>query len=228
MIASSNEDNLAAAISTIKTASLAQGAGHAVDLRTLAGCEAAVAAHAEESRISDILVHSAGATKGGLFPNQPDTDFIDGFALKFHAGLRLSHRFWPMLKAARRNVVIIAGGAARTPDHTFMAGSSVNAKLANYSKAMAGQGLIDDVNVNWISLGQTETERRQTLIATRASDEDKTVDAVRQERMRAEGARRLGRPDDSAALACFLCSEQARHIYGAGIAIDVGATKEYF
>ena len=42
-----------------------------------------------------------------------------------------------------------------------MVGSSVNAALANYSKALAGQGFLDDVNVTWISPGQTETSRLQ-------------------------------------------------------------------
>ena len=123
---------------------------------------------------------------------------------------------------------MVVGGAARTPDHTFMVGSAVNAALANYSKALAGQGLVDDVNVNWVSPGQTETERLQTLIATRARHEGKTVQAVREERMRDEGIRRLGRPDDVAALVCFLCGEEARHIHGAGISVDGGATKGYF
>ena len=95
---------------------------------------------------------------------------------------------------------MIVGGAARTPDHTFMVGSSVNAALANYSKALAGQGLLDDVNVNWISPGQTETSRLQNLLARRAEDEGKTVDAVRQERIQNEGIRRLGRPEDIAEL----------------------------
>ena len=123
---------------------------------------------------------------------------------------------------------MIVGGAARTPDHTFMVGSSVNAALANYSKALAGQGLLDDVNVNWISPGQTETSRLQNLLARRAEDEGKTVDAVRQERIQNEGIRRLGRPEDIAELVCFLCGDKSRHIHGAGIAIDGGATKGYF
>ena len=228
MIASSSEDHITTATSTIKTASSMKIEGHAADLRTLAGCEAAFNAHTKQFDACDIFVHSAGATRGGVFPTQPDADFIDGFALKFHAGVRLSRLFWPMLKVARGNVVMIVGGAARTPDHTFMVGGAVNAALANYSKALAGQGLVDDVNVNWVSPGQTETERLQTLIAARASDESKTVDAVRQERMLDEGIRRLGQPDDVAALVCFLCSKQARHIHGAGIAIDGGATKGCF
>jgi hypothetical protein len=73
-----------------------------------------------------------------------------------------------------------------------MVGGAVNAALANFSKALAGQGLMDDVNVNWVSPGQTETDRLQQLLAARAEHENKTIDEVRAERMSGEGVRRLG------------------------------------
>jgi NAD(P)-dependent dehydrogenase (short-subunit alcohol dehydrogenase family) len=109
-----------------------------------------------------------------------------------------------------------------------MVGGAVNAALANYTKALAGQGNMDDVNVNWINPGQTETERLQMLLETRARDEGKTVDDVRAERMQGEGIRRLGQPDDVASLVHYLCQDEARHIQGTGISVDGGATKGYF
>ena len=39
-----------------------------------------------------------------------------------------------------------------------------------------------------------------------------------------DGLARLGKPEDVAALALFLCSERARHIQGTAIAVDGGAT----
>jgi NAD(P)-dependent dehydrogenase (short-subunit alcohol dehydrogenase family) len=87
---------------------------------------------------------------------------------------------------------------------------------------------MDDVNVNWINPGQTETERLQMLLETRARDEGKTVDDVRAERMQGEGIRRLGQPDDVASLVHYLCLDEARHIQGTGISVDGGATKGYF
>ena len=228
MISASNQAHLEVVANDLQAHSTARVSSHSANLRSLAGCETAFAAHQEEYSVCDILIHSAGATKGGIFPTQPDEDFSNGFALKFHAGVRLSRLFWPRLKLAKGHVIMIVGGAARTPDHTFMVGSSVNAALANYSKALAGQGLLDDVNVNWISPGQTETSRLQNLLARRAEDEGKTVEAVRQERIQNEGIRRLGRPEDIAELVCFLCGDKSRHIHGAGIAIDGGATKGYF
>ena len=228
MVAGSSEANCAAATSAITAQSDGRIEAHAVDLRTLEGCQAVFDAHSRVFGGCDILVHSAGATRGGVFPDQDDADFIDGFALKFHAGVRLSRLFWPLLAAARGNVVMIVGGASRTPDAKFMVGGAVNAALANFSKALAGQGLQDDVNVNWINPGQTETERLQQLLSTRARDENLSIDDVRAERMQAEGIRRLGQPEDTAALVAFLCGDEARHIHGAGIAVDGGATKGYF
>ena len=75
-----------------------------------------------------------------------------------------------------------------------MVGGAVNAALANFSKALAGQGLQDDVNVNWINPGQTETERLQQLLSTRARDENLSIDDVRAERMQAEGFAGLASP----------------------------------
>jgi NAD(P)-dependent dehydrogenase (short-subunit alcohol dehydrogenase family) len=228
MVAGSSEANCAAATRAITAQSDGRIETHAADLRTLEGCQAVFDAHSRVFGGCDILVHSAGATRGGVFPDQDDADFIDGFALKFHAGVRLSRLFWPLLAAARGNVVMIVGGASRNPDAKFMVGGAVNAALANFSKALAGQGLQDDVNVNWINPGQTETERLQQLLSTRARDENLSIDDVRAERMQAEGIRRLGQPEDTAALVAFLCGDEARHIHGAGIAVDGGATKGYF
>ena len=97
------------------------------DLRTLQGCEHAAKAALDQCAGIDILVNCAGATKGGIFPQQPDEEMIDGFALKFHAAVRLSRLLWPALSQARGCVVNIVGGFARTPDADFMVGGAVNA-----------------------------------------------------------------------------------------------------
>ena len=108
-----------------------------------------------------------------------------------------------------------------------MVGGSVNAALANFSKALAAQGLVDDVNVNWILPGMTETERMERLLEGKAKMQNKTKEEVRADSIHHEGIRRLGLPEDVAELVVFLCSTAARHIQGAGIPIDGGAGKGY-
>lgn len=227
-LAASNGDRLRVAADGISQAGRGEVGYHAVDLRTLEGCNEATRAALDKFRRCDILVNAAGATKGGIFPDQPDEEMLDGFALKFHGAVRLCRNFWPALQEAKGTVINIVGGFARTPAADFMVGGAVNAALANFSKALADKGLQDDVNVNWIHPGLTVTERLEGTFADRAAQQGKTRDQVEADSIAAEGIRRLGHPADVAALAAFLCSPAARHVHGTGIACDGGGAKGYY
>ena len=227
-LVATNEVLLNEVTSAIQQRSAVQVGFHAVDLRTLEGCQQASHAFLERFGQADILVNSAGATKGGIFPEQSDEEMIDGFALKFHGAVRLCRQLWPSLRQSKGTVINIVGGAARSPSRDFMVGGSVNAALANFSKALAAQGLVDDVNVNWILPGMTETERMERLLEGKAKMQNKSKDEIRADFIRNEGIRRLGLPEDVAELVVFLCSPAARHIQGAGIPVDGGAGKGYY
>ena len=194
------------------------------DLRTLAACEQLLERVNERFKRCDVLVNNAGATRAGNFVELPDEAWIDGFALKFLGAVRLTRLFWPLLKASKGSVVNIVGGAGRSPEPEFMIGGSVNAAVANFSKGLSKLGNRDDVNVNVIHPGNTDTERQEQLRQQRAAAMGKTVEELRAEALSKSGIRRFGRPEDIAALALFLCSERARHIQGTAIAVDGGAT----
>lgn len=227
-LAASHAQRLAEAAQAIASETGQRAEFYAADLRTLDGCEAAAQGMLDAFGKCDIFIHSAGATKGGIFPGQPDEEMLDGMALKFHGGVRLARALWPALKEARGAVVNVVGGFSRTPAADFMVGGAVNAALANFSKALAEQGLRDDVNVNWIHPGLTVTERLDEIFTNRAEQQDKPRDQIEREQISAEGIRRLGEPDDVAELVAFLCSPAARQIHGTGIAIDGGGSKGYY
>jgi 3-oxoacyl-[acyl-carrier protein] reductase len=227
VLAASSAANLAEAAKTVAAAGPAP-VTVASDLRTLSGCEQLFAQVNERYKRCDILVNAAGATKGGKFFDQPDELWIDGFALKFHAAVRLTRLFWPLLKQAHGNIVNIVGGAARTPGPEFLIGGSVNAAFGNFSKGLTALGNRDDINVNAIHPGPTQTERNEELMQQFAKAQGKTVEEVRAESLAKSGLRRIGQPEDVAELALFLCSARARHIHGTAIAIDGGGTPGYY
>ena len=169
-LAASNAERLSQAAQRVSDEAGVEAGYHAADLRTLDGCQAAAVAAVERFGRVDILLNCAGATKGGLFPDQPDADMIDGFALKFRGAVRLCRFLWPELVKTSGTVINIVGGFARTPAAYFMVGGAVNAALGNFNftKALAGRGLRDDVNVNWIHPGLTTTERLEMIFADRA------------------------------------------------------------
>jgi NAD(P)-dependent dehydrogenase (short-subunit alcohol dehydrogenase family) len=223
VLAASSQENLAQAAKAIA------GIGPepmtcAADLRTLENCEQVFARVKERFNRCDILVHSAGATRAGNFFALDDALWTDGFALKFFGAVRLTRLLWPMLKEAQGHLVTIIGGAARTPSAEFLIGGSVNSALANFTKGLSVLGNRDGVNVNAIHPGSTETDRITQLWRQTAAATGKTFEQVRDEMIAKSGIRRIGKPEDVAALTLFLCSEQARHIQGVAISVDGGQT----
>jgi 3-oxoacyl-[acyl-carrier protein] reductase len=227
VLAASNPTNLGEAAKLVAAAG-PEPMTIAADLRTLAGCENVFAEVDKRFHRCDVLVNNAGATKGGTFLEQPDDAWSDGFALKFHAAVRLTRLFWPLLKAAHGNIVNIIGGAARTPGPDFLIGGAVNAAMGNFAKGLTAMGNRDDININVIHPGQTQTDRVEQLFAQFAKAQNKTVEQVRDESLVKSGLRRIGQPEDVAELALFLCSPRARHIHGTAIAVDGGGTPGYY
>jgi 3-oxoacyl-[acyl-carrier protein] reductase len=227
VLASSSVGNLAVANELVSAAGpaplLVPG-----DLRRLDSVQALHDKVKERFDGCDILVNSAGAAQAGRFVDLPDEAWIDGFALKLFGCVRACRVFWPMLKAARGHVINIGGGAARSPDADFAIGGAVNAAIGNFSKALAQLGNEDGVNVNVIHPGATRTERFTEVIEQLSKASGKSSDELIRESTEKYGLRRLGEPEDIAALTLFLCSEPARHIQGAAIAVDGGSTTGYY
>src|SRR5437016_3179840 len=132
----------------------------AIDLRK----DDAAAALVETARSAygrlDILVNNAGTTKRGDFLALTDADWVDGYALKFFAHVRLARAAWPLLKERRGALVAIGGTSGRKPEKRFTIGSSVNAAVAAFTKCLADLGKEDGVRVNCIHPSLVETERQ--------------------------------------------------------------------
>ncbi len=228
VLAASNAANLAEGAKAVAAAGGPPAMTVAGDLRTLAACEALFKQVNDKFKRCDVLVNNAGATKGGKFFDLPDEAWSDGFALKFHATVRLTRLFWPLLKASHGSIISIVGGAARSPGPDFLIGGAVNAAMANFTKGLTAMGNRDDINVNVIHPGQTQTDRIEQLFAQFAKAQNKTVEQIREEALIKSGLRRIGQPEDVAALAVFLAGAKGRHIQGTAIDVNGGSTPGYY
>jgi NAD(P)-dependent dehydrogenase (short-subunit alcohol dehydrogenase family) len=228
VISARTGDTLEATAKEIATATGRRVETVPADLATIEGCETLHREATARFDHIDMLINCAGATKSGPFLEMPDELWQEGFDLKFFGAVRLSRLFWPQLADSHGSVVHIIGGMARTPNPNFAIGGAVNAALANFGKALAGLGLVDDVNVNMIHPGQVQTERLTEMMSDQAAQQGKTPDQVLAETIQRQGIRRLGTPEDVAELAVFLCLPRARHIQGTAISVDGGGTKSLF
>ena len=194
----------------------------ALDLRAEDAPETLVETARREFAGLDILVNNAGSTKRGDFFMLTDTDWRDGFALKFFAHVRLARAAWPLLKERGGSLVTIGGTSGRKPHASFTIGSSVNAACAAFSKALADLGKQDGVRVNCIHPSLVETERQWRRIRAEVERTGDTEAAVRERLCRETGITRFGTVEDVADLVTFMVSARATWLHGATIDLDGG------
>ena len=197
----------------------------AVDLREPDSANRVVASTIEKFGKLDLLVNNAGATKRGDFLTLTDDEWMDGFALKFYAAMRLSRAAWTHLIESKGSIINIIGIGGRTGSAEFTIGGTVNAALMNLTKALADRGVKDGVRVNAINPGSIATERLQIRIQNYAKTNNISLEDAAQRLPREMKIDRFGEPTEIAHAVTFLASPQAAYIQGAILDVDGGATR---
>jgi NAD(P)-dependent dehydrogenase (short-subunit alcohol dehydrogenase family) len=197
----------------------------ALDLRSPEAPAALVAAALQAYGGIDILVNNAGATRRGDFLQLTESDWMDGFALKFHGAVRLTRAAWQHLKQRHGSVLNIIGVGGRTPGPGFTIGGSVNGACLSFTKALADLGIQDGIQVNAINPGSVRTDRLRLLLESEAAQHGGDMGAAIEEFVRKANVVRLGEPEDVANLAAFILSPESRLLQGALIDLDGGQTK---
>jgi NAD(P)-dependent dehydrogenase (short-subunit alcohol dehydrogenase family) len=193
-----------------------------LDLRQPGAPAALVEAVRREYGVLDILVNNAGTTRRGDFFALTDSDWEEGYALKFFAHVRLARAAWPLLKERKGSLIAIGGTSGRKPEKQFTIGSSVNAAVAAFTKCLSDLGKSDEVQVNCIHPSLVETERQWKRIRAEIERTGLPEAQVRERFCREVGINRYGTVEDVADLVTFLVSSRATWMRGATIDLDGG------
>lgn len=122
-------------------------------------------------------------------------------------------------------IVAIGSSGIVQPIPTLAVSNTVRGAVAGYYKSLSIQVAGDGITVNMVLPGRVLTERIGQLDAARAERTGKDVETVRTESIAEIPAGRLGRPEEFAAVATFLMSEQAGYVTGQMTRIDGGAVR---
>lgn len=195
------------------------------DLGRAAGVGQVVETARERWGRIDILVNSAGAARAGSFLAGADRDFQAAWNLKVLGTIRMVRAVCPLMIAqGGGRIVTIVGAAGRTPTATFLAGSTANAALLNFTRGLARDLAVHQVRINAISPGPTATERAVRLARQTAAARNLSLEEVRAETVNRIPLGRLVAPEEVADLALFLVSDRSASITGAEFLIDGGTT----
>lgn len=179
----------------------------------------AIAAAAAEHGDVEVLVNCAGYVPAGTLLQCDDADFERTLALNVTAMFRMMKAFVPAM-AARRcgsiiNIASVVSSVMAAPDRFAYAASkaAVIGMSMSVARDFAGSG----VRCNAISPGTVETPSlHQRMAATGDAEKARTMFVGRQL------LGRLGMPEEVAAVAVLLGSDEATFITGSNLVIDGG------
>jgi NAD(P)-dependent dehydrogenase (short-subunit alcohol dehydrogenase family) len=172
----------------------------------------------------DILINNAGAIPGGNIDAVGEARWRQAWDLKVFGYINMTRRFYALMRERRRGVIInIIGAAGENPDFDYVAGSSGNASLMAFTRAMGGTAPRDGLRVIGINPGPVLTDRLITLMRTRAVTQ--FGDAERwTEYMKPLAFGRAAKPEEIAWMAAFLASDRSAYTTGSIITIDGGGS----
>ena len=179
---------------------------------------------AAECADTEILVNNAGAIPGGNLDAIDEARWRAAWDLKVFGYVNMTRRFYALMRGRGAGVIInILGAAGENPDFDYIAGSSGNASLMAFTRAMGGTAPRDGLRVLGINPGPVMTERLVTLMRTRA--QDRFGDAERwTELMKPLAFGRAAKPEEIAAMTAFLASERSAYTTGSIVTIDGGGS----
>ena len=121
-------------------------------------------------------------------------------------------------------IVNIIGMGGKLAGPTHLPGGAANAALMLASVGLANAFAHRGIRVNAVNPGVTETDRMQEGFAADARRSGQSVEAIREQRLRAMPLGRLGQPQDVADMVVFLASRRASYVSGAVVSLDGAAT----
>ena len=214
-----DESSAAEAAARLPLVDGAKAVGIGCDVSDAASAEAAVERVVAELGGIHVLVNNAGITRDNLLFKMTDEDW------DLVMGVHLRGAFL-MTRAAQKHFVAQKYGKILNLSSVSALG---NRGQANYSAAKMGiQGFTRTlgielgpfgINANAIAPGFIATEMTDATAARLKID----VDDFRKMNAEANPVRRVGYPEDIAAAAAFLCSDEASYITGQTLYVDGGA-----
>lgn len=195
--------------------------GIAADVSTNSGCQQAFRTAVEHLGKIDILVNNAGTSQRGAFLNVSDELWQNDLDLKLFAAVRLCRLAIPGMTERKwgRIINVLNIGAKAPPGEGAPTAVSRAAGMA-LTKVIANEVAKHNILVNALLVGIIESDQ---WVRRHASEQRNiTWEEWKTEMGKPVPMGRLGKAEEFAATALFLCSEAGGYITGTALNVDGG------
>lgn len=170
----------------------------------------------------DILVNNAGAIPSGSLWDVDEEAWRKGWDLKVMGYINLCRLFYKKMQHQGAGVIINnIGNGGEVFDAKYIAGTTGNASLMAFTRALGGNSLADNIRVVGVNPGPVDTDRIYNMLKKRAASE--LGDANKYKDL--EATYPLGRPahkHEVSDLIAFLASFRSGYTSGTIFTVDGG------
>ncbi len=196
------------------------------DLTTVEGCQHFIRTTVDHYDKLDILVTNAGGPPSGPADSFDDSAWQAALALNLLSTVRMVSEALPYLKGSDQGrVIAITSISAKQPLNNLVLSNATRAGVIGYIKTLANELGHTGITFNAVLPGWTRTARVDELLQNLAKARGLTPEQVEAGITAAIPARRMGRPDEFAAVVTFLASGRASYLNGVALQIDGGLSQ---
>lgn len=222
-IFSRDEQGINAAAEEIRSATGVEVLAQAADVTRLDDLKRVVRTTVDRFGRIDVLFNNGGGPPPGTFDDFDDAAWHKAYELNLLSVVQLTREVLPHM---RRNgwgrIVNSTSYSVRQPIAGLMLSNSLRSAVVAMAKTLSDEVAKDGITVNNLAPGRIHTERIDQLDQARSKREGRSLEEVRRNVHASIPMGRDGRPEEYAAAAVFLASEQASYITGVTLLVDGG------
>jgi 3-oxoacyl-[acyl-carrier protein] reductase len=180
----------------------------------------------ERYKTVDGIVINAGGPPTGASLDMTEDQWKTALDTNFLSVVRLSKVFAPIMRDKKYGrIVAITSISVKHPLPNLVLSNSTRLAVVGFLKTLANEIGRDNVLINIVMPGTTNTTRLQQIIQNWAEKENKTIEQIVQERTAQIPLGRFGEPEELGSFVTFLVSGRNTYITGQVIPVDGGFIK---
>ncbi len=162
-----------------------------------------------------ILINNAAVIKTDLLLNMNSSDIDNMINVNIYSIIKICSAVIPNMIINRKGVIVnLSSVAAQRGNRGQTVYAGTKGFIESFTRSLSSEYGSKGINVNTVAPGPIESKSLNELL-TYAKDEVKNSII----------SKRIGKPDDVAAMVAFLCSEEAAYINGKIFNVDGGFMK---